>query len=380
MSTIGARKIAKKMEASSDVAAAAAASSRFLWTLVLVLINFTNVNVFSTAQSSTGRLLFEENFDGESLNKSVWKREIKIPLEPDYEFCVFHKHDENLELKRGVLRITPRLFEDIYGEDSIYIGQLRLADCTSTSPRECSQQASSYHVLPPVISAKITTKDQFEFRYGVVEVRAKFPEGDWLYPEMWLEPVYKSYESGSANARIDLGRSRGNALLTKIGDTYKDYGARMVEFGVANGTGNEFHEENVNKLRRNGGAWNKEFHIYKTTWSPKGFSFHVDGQLVGKLLPSENSGWTTYTEEALDKLTTPFDEKFYLSIGLGVGGVRAFPDGTQTRSYVKPWRNINAKAMLFFWQAKTSWFPSWQPNQGAQTALEIDYVRVYSLD
>ena len=35
--------------------------------------------------------------------------------------------------------------------------------------------------------------------------------------------------------------------------------------------------------------------------------------------------------------------QFYLSIGLGVGGIRVFPDETQTESYVKPWRNVNAK-------------------------------------
>lgn len=57
-----------------------------------------------------------------------------------------------------------------------------LRSCTSSIPQECHQQAVAYNILPPVISAKIVTKNHFDFRYGVVEVRAKFPEGDWLYP------------------------------------------------------------------------------------------------------------------------------------------------------------------------------------------------------
>ncbi|XP_058792380.1 beta-1,3-glucan-binding protein 1-like [Phymastichus coffea] len=347
-------------------------------TFLLVLINWNEENVFCSSQSINRRLIFEENFDSFRLNKNFWSREIRIPLDPEYQFCVFHKHDDTIEIKNGILRIKPRLFEDVYGENSILLGQLRLADCTSSNTQECEMQAASYHILPPVISAKLITRNHFEFRYGVIEVRAKFPEGDWLYPEIRLEPLYKSYDPRHANARIELGRARGNSILTyDNGYTREDYGGKLLEFGVGNGTGSVFHEQLVTKLSHTN-SWTKDFHVYKTTWTSQGLRFHVDDQYVGKLTPT-SSGWSK-NERAVSDSMAPFDEKFYLSIGLGVGGVRLFPDETQTNSYVKPWKNINAKAMLLFWQAKDKWLPSWQREHGVKTSLEIDYIKVWSLD
>lgn len=33
-----------------------------------------------------------------------------------------------MQINNGILQIKPRLFEDSYGEDSIFLGQLRLAE------------------------------------------------------------------------------------------------------------------------------------------------------------------------------------------------------------------------------------------------------------
>ncbi|KAJ8673915.1 hypothetical protein QAD02_005177 [Eretmocerus hayati] len=349
--------------------------------ILLILINSwrRQADVFCNSQSVPGRLVFEENFDSNDLNKAVWSREVKIAQEPDYQFCVYHKHEETIQIEGGILRIKPRLFEDAYGEDSVLLGQLRLADCTSSIPQECQRRALSFHILPPVISAKLTTRNYFDFEYGIIEIRAKFPEGDWLYPEMWLEPLYKSYDSRYANARIDLGRVRGNARLMSSVESHEELGSRLLQFGVGNGTASVFSEELVSKLKGQGSrGWNRDFHVYRTKWTSKGFTFYVDGELVGKLIPTE-IGWSKFDgPELVDMM--PFDEKFYLSIGLGVGGIRVFPDRTQTDTYVKPWKNTGAKAMLQFWQSKSMWLPSWQKNQGANTALEIDYIRVWSLD
>lgn len=47
---------------------------------------------------------------------------------------------------------------------------------------QCSRTASTYRVLPTVRSARLTTRDSFTFRYGIVEARVLVPEGDWIYP------------------------------------------------------------------------------------------------------------------------------------------------------------------------------------------------------
>lgn len=47
---------------------------------------------------------------------------------------------------------------------------------------ECHRKAMSFSILPPVESARINTKESFTFKYGRVDIRAKLPLGDWLYP------------------------------------------------------------------------------------------------------------------------------------------------------------------------------------------------------
>jgi hypothetical protein len=34
----------------------------------------------------------------------------------------------------------------------------------------------------PIISARLNSKEAFAFKYGQLEVRAKVPEGDWIWP------------------------------------------------------------------------------------------------------------------------------------------------------------------------------------------------------
>lgn len=90
--------------------------------------------------------------------------------------------------------------------------------CTSSIPEECHQQASSYHILPPVISAKLITRNYFEFRYGVIEVRAKFPEGDWLYPGTRISVIFKVFPWHLKNP--DEFFSRVNYVFTLLKNMY----------------------------------------------------------------------------------------------------------------------------------------------------------------
>lgn len=42
------------------------------------------------------------------------------------------------------------------------------------------------NVLNPVKTARIGSRESFSFKYGRVEVRAKLPSGDWLWPAIWF--------------------------------------------------------------------------------------------------------------------------------------------------------------------------------------------------
>lgn len=38
------------------------------------------------------------------------------------------------------------------------------------------------NIISPVVSARLRTAGTFSFKYGKVEIRAKMPTGDWLWP------------------------------------------------------------------------------------------------------------------------------------------------------------------------------------------------------
>ncbi|KAL2728054.1 hypothetical protein V1477_017330 [Vespula maculifrons] len=320
------------------------------------------------------QLIFSEDFN--NLDESLWSRDIKMPLEPDYEFCVYHNdnHQKLVEIDNGILRINPIILEDSYGENITAYGTLQLADCTSNVPQECFRNALSYSILPPVISARFNTKNRFAFKYGKIEIRAKFPEGDWLYPELWLEPLYSLYGPNYASGRVLLGFARGNDNLVDAENLEKIYDARKLEFGLRSGSPT-IYEDIVQKTVDRDSKWNKDFHVYTTIWDANGFKFLADGEEIGRLLPTVN-GWLHNNNSNVHGVTkiAPFDQEFYISIGIGVGGLRVFPDKTISSGYNKPWKNVGAKPMLQFWHSRSQWLPSWRRDNSKKRALEIDYL------
>ncbi|XP_054003836.1 beta-1,3-glucan-binding protein-like [Hylaeus anthracinus] len=343
------------------------------WTVISEKGKTQNKSTEKYKTSAGELLLFNENFD--SLNESVWQRDIRFPLDPDYEFCVYHNefHQTLVQVASGKLRIKPVILEDLYGEDITAYGRMQLGGCTSVIPAECSRNATAFNILPPIISARFTTKNSFHFRYGKIEIRAKFSEGDWLYPEMWLQPKYDGYGPGYSSGRVILGLARGNDNLINT-TNQKIFDSRKLDFGFRAGANTHVDDYMVSKIYKNGQRWTKDFHIYTTIWNSDGFQFLVDNQEVGRLNPEAN-GWLNNT--AFDKMA-PFDQEFYITIGLGIGGIRVFPDGTISSGNPKPWRNVEAKAMLKFWRAKNYWLPTWKRESGKMTSFEIDYIRVWS--
>lgn len=45
--------------------------------------------------------------------------------------------------------------------------------------------ATSNQIINPVRSARLTTAGKKTIRYGRVEISAKMPAGDWLWPAIW---------------------------------------------------------------------------------------------------------------------------------------------------------------------------------------------------
>jgi len=62
-----------------------------------------------------------------------------------------------------------------------------------------------------------------------MEIRAKLPKGDWLWPAIWLLPKYNEFGNWPASGEIDLVESRGNDASYSEGGN--DCFASTLHFG-----------------------------------------------------------------------------------------------------------------------------------------------------
>lgn len=177
-------------------------------TLKLVSVLFFAINVRSECIRSvttvigtkkpsricSGQLIFEDNFD--NVDKSKWKFENTLAGGGNWEFQWYPGYDSrNAFSKNGNLHIAPTTTASIYGEDFLTHAKVTIPPnkCTWSSDYGCERQGSKDHIINPIRSVRMDTRDSFSFKYGVMEIRAKNPAGDWLWPALWLMPKNSVY-------------------------------------------------------------------------------------------------------------------------------------------------------------------------------------------
>lgn len=145
-------------------------------------------------------------------------------------------------------------------------------------------------IINPVRSARLNTKGKKTIRYGRVEVTARMPRGDWLWPAIWMMPQDSVYGEWPKSGEIDIAESRGNdARKYSMGDN-------LVSSALHWGTATE-----NDRWRRSYGEWGgkrvrytDDFHTYGLEWSEKYLFTWLDGRLrvsrcIGSIPPSPSS-------------------------------------------------------------------------------------------
>lgn len=309
-------------------------------------------------QACPHQLIFEDNFD--ELDSAKWNKLNQFGGQPDYEFVVYMTNNVT-DTSDGKLRIKPALLSNRFSSDFVSQGTLTLDSCTGDIDKQgCHRQAAGLYILPPVISGRINTKGKFKFLFGRVEIRAKLPRGDWIYPVIILETAENAWEMGQ-HREIRIASSVGNENLTTSNG--ENVSGRILVAGGLSGSLSESNADSTNRMalprRVSNKLWSDDFHIFEIVWKQGVIVVKVDG--------------VEYGEQTVD---VSFNTWSYLTLGVAVGGIQEFQDFVTSKDYVKPWRNVEAKAMYNFYQAKNNWLRTW--NQET-TALQVDYVKVWAL-
>jgi beta-glucanase (GH16 family) len=143
---------------------------------------------------------FEDQFTGDSLDPMKWQHEVQMDGFGTGSFDWTTTDPQNTYVDGEGLHIVPTLTTestDITLEELMNGYTVNLTDSggdgSCTAPGNgvqnvtCARESNSTlnQIINPVRSARINTKASASTLYGKIEVVAKIPSGDWLWPAIW---------------------------------------------------------------------------------------------------------------------------------------------------------------------------------------------------
>lgn len=232
-----------------------------------------NAGYTSPRTYSGYNLVWEEEFDGTSLDLSDWNYETGAWGWGNNESQYYRSGNKNAELDQGYLRITAK---------------------------------EETHLGAPYTSARLTTQGKESFQYGRIDIRAKVPYGQGIWPALWMLGDNFSSSGWPTCGEIDIMELIG-------GDGYND---RTV-YGTAHWSNNGSHAEySGNKSLPSGEKYNDEFHVFSIVWNSSSIRWYVD-----------NSLYHTMNTASM----TAFKNKFFFILNIAVEGNWPGPVGPSTQ-------------------------------------------------
>ena len=295
--------------------------------------------------------------------------------------------DENVFIQDGKLIIKPTLQDASLLESYNVINLTSAGTCTSNQLSDCvsvtNLTATPPTYIQPVKSGRINTLKGATIKYGRVQVTAKLPTGDWLWPAIWMLPVNDTYGPWPESGEIDICESRGNNY------TYPQGGNNIVSSALhwgPNPANDAWWRTNVKRSALHTTYALKE-HTFGLEWSQKYLFTWVNSNLLQVLytnfneplwqrgnFPAEDTNGTRLVDTwtPTGQLSSPFNTEFYLIINVAVGGTNGwFQDGVAG----KPWVDSSLTAKYTFWQARDQWLPTWQAPGAGQ--MEVSKVEMW---
>jgi len=344
---------------------------------------------FVTAEP--GELIFEENWD--DLNMDVWEHEITMGGGGNWEFQTYFNNRSNSYVRDNTLYIMPTTLADEKGEDFLWTGTQDLwgaqpsDQCTGNAWWGCSRSGNGANYLNPINSARLRTVKSLNVRFARLEINAKLPRGDWLWPAIWMLPKHLPYGKWPASGEIDIMESRGNDDITDPGTGgglgNKCFGSTLHwgPFWPANG----YPKTTKEYCLPNGRSFADEWHTYTVDWTSEYIAFELDGEEFMRVSPKDQGGFWEWGEFESDmpginnpwKTGTdmaPFDTQFHLIMNLAVGGATDYWSDNFNYAHPKPWRTTSEIAMKEFWDARNQWMPTWK---GEDAGLKIGQIRIW---
>jgi hypothetical protein len=216
-------------------------------------------------------LAWSDEFDGSTLDNSSWTREIGGWGWGNNELEYYTNSTKNSFTSEGYLVIEAR--KETNGSNNY-------------------------------TSARIISKDKRTFTYGRIDIRAKLPKGQGIWPALWMLGNNISQVSWPACGEIDIMELLGH-------EPKKSYGT--IHWGPAGGGSTHIGGNYVLPS----GDFSDSFHVFSLLWETDKFTFMVDDNVFYTADKNQVNG------------DYPFDKPFFFIMNVAVGGNwPGNPDGT----------------------------------------------------
>ncbi len=215
-------------------------------------------------------LKWEDQFEGNSLNRDDWNVELHDPGWVNNELQSYVDSPENIYIEDGSLVLKPVKKENEDGNVSY-------------------------------TSGRVNTQNKHDFKYGLFEARVKVPEGQGFLPAFWMMPTDENlYGQWPRCGEIDIMEVLGNNTDTSYG---------TIHYGNP-------HSESQGSYTLDEGSFSEEYHVFDVEWEPGKISWYVDG----KLIHTEDNWYSATEGQGEITYPAPFDQPFYIILNLAVGG------------------------------------------------------------
>lgn len=281
--------------------------------IILQILLF--ISVFSRAQYS---LYWHDEFEEAQINPNYWTHEIGGGGWGNNELQYYTNSLSNSFIENGLLKIQAK-------SEAIFANQYS--------------------------SARIISKDKFEFRYGRIEARMKIPMGQGIWPAFWMLGANISDISWPKCGEIDV--------MEHIGNEFKIHGTYHFD-----SIGHTYHGDSYNLDP-------SVFHQYAFAWTPTTMTWYVDNTAYFSANITNGIG---NKEE--------FHLPFFILLNVAVGGnwpgppnlSTAFPAELQI-DYIRVYKDASELSLNENQENEISIFPNPATNKLTLKASNINLER-----
>jgi beta-glucanase (GH16 family) len=246
------------------------------------------------------RLVWQDEFEGSHISPHHWSHEVNCAGGGNNEYQCYTEREENSYVDSGLLHIVAR--EEYPGG---YTGPAIVDDDPAYPGAPDTWRTQPYS------SARLRTKDKFDFTYGRVEVRAKLAGGQGMWPAIWMLPTDWAYGGWPSSGEIDIVEGVNLGLWGNEVHGTLHYGLPWPQW--------ENHGQTLYMSENP----SDDFHVYAVEWEADEIRWYVDGV---HYQTQQSSGWYNYIWQGQDNgfgvatPRAPFDQRFHLIMNLAVGG------------------------------------------------------------